>query len=421
MKTVHVRGGLTLSVDGAPQQCVHPGPSVNTVAWQPPAGARFDPQKLVVPGQLIARGDPLFIDYRAPDILHVSPSSGTVLNIIRNTDRSLKAVEIARSDTPTRQIETDNAQEDGNCLRQVLMQTGLWTQLRERPFDVTPAIESVPASIFVTALDTRPLAPDPRVIIAQDQDAFSRGLDALSMLCAGAVYVCQSSGPALHEALSERIESVVFTGPHPAGLPGIHIQKLCPVGRQRRAWHIDCQDVMAIGALLRDGELPGDRVVSLAGTQMLKPRLIRTCIGARIDELIQDQIKQDIPSAEPIVGSVISQQSSEWLGRFDNQITIMARPAKPYQRSPSSDVLIPEESHRGFVATPRLERVNAFDTFPAPLLRALLTNDLVTAEALGCLEMATEDLDLFSFICPSGNNYAQALARCHHQLQGHPA
>jgi Na+-transporting NADH:ubiquinone oxidoreductase subunit A len=421
MKTVLVRRGLTLSADGAPQQCAHRSPNVNTLAWQPPAGARFDPQKLVVPGQLVARGDPLFVDYRAPDIQHVAPGSGTVLEIIRNTDRSLKAIEITRNDAPARQFATDNAQEDADRLRQVLMQSGLWTQLRERPFEITPAINSVPASIFVTALNTRPLAPDPRVIIAQDQVAFSRGLDALSLLSAGAVYVCQSSGPELHEALSERLESVVFNGPHPAGLPGIHIQKLCPVGRQRRAWHIDCQDVMAIGALLRDGELPGERIVSLAGTQVLKPRLIRTCNGARIDELIQDQIKHDLPSAEPIVGSVISQKSSQWLGRFDNQITIMTRPAKPHQRPPPGDALVPDISHLGFVATPRLDRVNAFDTLPAPLLRALLTDDLVTAEALGCLEMAPEDLDLFSFICPSGNNYAQALARCHRQLQGHSA
>lgn len=421
VKTIFVDRGLTLTVHGEPQQRIHPGPKVITIGWQPPAGSRIDPQKLVSPGQQIARGDPLFIDYRAPDILHVAPDSGTVVDIIRNTDHSLKAIEIARNDAPAREFATDNAHDNRDRLKQLLTQSGLWTQLRERPFEVTPAIDSVPAAIFVTAIDTRALAPDPRVIIDQDRDAFSSGLDALSLLTAGSVYVCQSSGPELHEASSARIESVVFNGSHPAGLPGLHIQKLCPVGRHRRAWHIDCQDVMAIGALLRDGKLPADKVVSLAGTQVLQPRLIQTCNGARIDELVQDQVKQDQPSAQPIVGSIISRTVCEWLGRFDNQITVMAHPGQQHRHRPTDDASSAATTHLGFVATPRIERVNAFDTLPAPLMRALLTDDFDTAEALGCLELAAEDLDLFSFICPSGNDYAHALKRCHQHLQGQSA
>ncbi len=457
VKTITVHRGLTLSVDGEPVQSIYQGPKVSTVAWQPPAGARLDPQKLVLPDQQVARGDPLFTDNRTPNIQHVAPVSGTVLSVLHNDDHSLKAIEIARSNAPARQFVTDNAQGDEGGLRQLLMQSGLWTQLRERPFEITPSVDSVPAAILVTAIDTRPLAADPAVIIALDKDAFSRGLDALSLLSTGTVYVCQASGPALYEGPSERIKSVTFAGPHPAGLPGIHIQQLCRVGRHQHAWHIDCQDVMAIGILLRDGEIPGERVISLAGNKVLKPRLLRTYIGARIDELICDQVKHEPSSVVTFVGSIFAQKCGQWLGRFDNQIAIMARPAKrhclrrfnelrrntpmtkhrntntdvhntiagnnsykkPSNESNTSTNVTP--SHLGFVATPRLERVNAFDTLPAPLMRALLTNDLVTAEALGCLELIPEDLDLFSFICPSGNDYAQALARCHRQLQGYPA
>ncbi|MFX5747694.1 NADH:ubiquinone reductase (Na(+)-transporting) subunit A, partial [Acinetobacter baumannii] len=79
--------------------------------------------------------------------------------------------------------------------------SGLWTALRTRPFSKVPDPESSPSSIFVTAIDTQPLAADPQVVIAEQGEAFRAGLTVLGRLAR--VFLCKAEGVSLPgEALS---------------------------------------------------------------------------------------------------------------------------------------------------------------------------------------------------------------------------
>lgn len=442
MKTLSIKNGLTLTLDGVPQQIIHPGPHVSHVAWQAPPHGFLLPEALVSPGQRVALGEPLFIDRHAPEIRHVSPASGTVTGITRSYQQTLSAIEIECEETPAHTFPTCARPLDSAQIRRLLQHSGLWTQLRERPFETVPASASEPAAIFVTAIDTRPLAPDPTVVIAADTQGFELGLEALATQTRGTVFVCQAPGEAVSSGLHERVQTVAFAGPHPAGLPGIHLQKLYPVSRDRRVWHVDYQDVIAIGRLLHDGVLNTDRVIALAGAQVLNPRLIRIRDGASVAEITQDQLFLEPVPDKPILGSLLAGRHGQWLGRFDRQITVMARQpnrlvgghaaAQAIQTIQTIQTVQTTQTHNvadnpvigkklasmGFVAEPRFERVNALDILPVPLLRALLTGEHEKAEALGCLELSAEDLETLSFICPAGNDYAAALANCHLQLRG---
>ncbi len=145
-----------------------------------------------------------------------------------------------------------------------LVESGMWTALRTRPFSKVPAIDAQTQAIFVTAIDTNPLAANPEVIINEQSDAFVAGLTLLSRLTGGKVLVCKS-GASLPRSTEANIEEHVFNGPHPAGLVGTHIHTLFGANLENVAWHINYQDVIAFGKLFLTGELYTDRVVSLAG------------------------------------------------------------------------------------------------------------------------------------------------------------
>ena len=72
---------------------------------------------------------------------------------------------------------------------------------------------------------------------------------------------------------------------------GTHIHFIDPVGAHKTVWHINYQDVIAVGKLFTTGELYVERVVSLAGPQVKEPRLVRTVIGANLSQLTADELK----------------------------------------------------------------------------------------------------------------------------------
>ena len=165
-----------------------------------------------------------------------------------------------------------------------LLASGMWTALRTRPYSRVPTPETVPHSIFVTAIDTNPLAGDPAVVLAGQEEAFSRGLDALARLTDGELFLCKAPGSAVPGG-NGTVTVAEFAGPHPAGLAGTHIHFLDPVSATKSVFWINYQDVAEIGRLFATGKLSPQRVVALGGPVVKRPRLLRTRRGACISEL----------------------------------------------------------------------------------------------------------------------------------------
>jgi len=312
--------------------------------------------------------------------------------------------------------------------------SGLWTALRTRPFSLIPGKDSSPAAIFVTAMDTQPLAADPVLAVADQHDALSHGLDALARLTEGKVYLCTAPGVTLPTGNDARIQQESFAGPHPAGLPGTHIHYLAPVSAQKSVWHIGLQDVVALGRTLLDGELYTQRVVALGGPAVTRPRLLRTVLGASIDELTAGELSGG--DLRVLSGSVFSGRSARgalaFLGRYHSQVSVLAedrsRPFLHYLR-PGSEAfsvlpvflskLAPKKrfpfttsangSARAMVPVGSYEAVMPLDILPTQLLRSLLVGDIETSIALGALELDEEDLALCTFACPGKYEYGPVL------------
>ena len=393
-----IRHGLDIPVAGAPRQIIENGSEVSSVALFGRDFHGVRPEVLVQLGERVGLGQPLFRARNRPEILFTAPASGVVVEINYGHHRNLESIVIGCEDIPT--IPPDITAD----VRTVLLKSGLWTAFKARPFGHIPDPDAHAEAILVTAMDSNPLAADPAVILHTSQESFARGLAALAELNKAPVLVCQASGPALVEQQNEHIRCEMFSGKHPAGLAGTHLDRLGLSGRP--VWQIGYQDVISIGHLFLTGQLSTERIISLAGPLVRDPRLLRTQRGANLDNLLDGELLEG--ALRVISGSVLSGRTSACLGHYDTQVSVMPAPVRKkrsglFARSNGSPKpILPSEA---------FERVLPKNIFPVPLMRALSIGDWETAGKLGCLDLLEEDVALLSYLCSSGNNYSALLRR----------
>ncbi|PCH65917.1 MAG: NADH:ubiquinone reductase (Na(+)-transporting) subunit A [Gammaproteobacteria bacterium] len=432
-----IKKGLDLPISGKPEQTIYDANPVNSVAVLGNEFVGMKPTMLVEEGQQVKLGQALFSDKKNPGVHFTSPGAGTIKAINRGAKRVLQSIiiELAGDDEITFDKYEPNtlANLDRDSVKKNLLESGLWVAFRTRPYSKSPEPESTPNSIFVTATDTNPLAADPNLIINEYAEDFVNGLTVLSQLTDGKVFVCAADAT-LPSSSQANVETHTFSGPHPAGLASTHIHLLDPVSASKTVWQINYQDVIAIGKLFTTGQLWVERVISLAGTLVNKPRLIRTRLGANTGDLVHGEV-QNIQS-RVISGSVLhGHTANNWaafLGRFHTQISVIAEGnereffgwIKPGSKKFSAlnvfvskllgnklfDLTTSQNgSPRAMVPVGAFELVMPLDILPTQLLRALIVKDTDAAQALGCLELDEEDLSLCSFVCSGKFDYGPAL------------
>ncbi len=439
MQTFKLKKGMELPVQGAPEQKIHPGPEFKTVAALGADYLGLKPRMLVQEGDAVQRGTPLFCHKDAPDAMMVAPLTGKVVAINRGARRVLQSVVIEVSDPNDAGVDfsgVGNA-DSAEGVTEKLCAAGLWTAFRTRPYSKMPEPGTKPAAIFVTAMDSEPLAADAAVIIADAGEAFAAGLGTIAKLTEGKTYLCHKDGDSVPGADVPGVEAAAFAGPHPAGLAGTHIHFLEPLAGDKQVWTIGYQDVIAIGRLVQTGHLDPNIVIAISGPGARQPRLIRTVMGASTDDLTRDEVNVD-GTPRIISGSILSGTQAEgptaYLGRFARQISIIREdhdqhtlgwilpmPSKfavqPVLGSALAKKLFPLTSNlnggrRAMVPTGTFEQLMPQDYLPTQLLRALLVMDTDTAQALGALELDEEDLGLVGFACPAKYEYGLALRDC---------
>ncbi|MBK6336061.1 MAG: Na(+)-translocating NADH-quinone reductase subunit A [Betaproteobacteria bacterium] len=444
MAVHRISKGLDLPLAGDPVQAIDEARPVGRVALLGADYHGMRPTLLVKEGDRVLRGQPLFEDKKTPGVLHTAPAAGTVAAINRGEMRVFQSlvVDVADDDGADAQVAFAQyraqpvAGLDAAAIRALLQESGLWTALRTRPFSRVPAPAATPHSIFVTAIDTRPHAPQVAVVLAGREADFEAGLAALTKL-APKVFLCRAPGTALPGESTAGVRVEQFSGPHPAGTAGLHIHLLDPVHEHKAVWHVGYQDVAAIGRLLLTGKLDVERVVALAGPGVLRPRLLRTRLGAALDELTRGELKPG--DLRVISGSVLEGRSAAgpvhgFLGRHDQQVSVLAEGRERelfgwitpgFEKFSVWRVVAgalarnrrlaltttANGSSRPMVPTGAYERVMPMDVLPTFLLRALITDDVERAEALGVLELDEEDLALCTYVCAGKFEYGPLLRK----------
>ena len=410
------------------------------------------PTMRVREGDAVSRGSVLFEDKKTPGVRFTAPLGGRVAAVHRGERRAFLSLVIevnpeersaggssghAAASWSGRRPEALGE----DAVRELLLDSGEWTAIRTRPFGRVANPAHRPQAIFVTAMDTSPLAPDPVAAVAGRETDLAWGLAALTRLTDGPVFVCSQEGRRLPVDGADRVRHQEFRGPHPAGTAGLHIHRLAPVGRGREAWHLDAQDLASIGSLFRTGAGDVLRVIALGGPPVRRPVLLRSPIGASLSEFAapESETRRDPQERRVISGSLLAGRTAAdaatgFLGRYHRQITVLEEDRRrrllgwlapgwgavsvsraflaalgPARARPLTTGT--HGSRRAIVPIASYDRVMAFDIPAVLLLRALLMEDIERAEELGALELVEEDVGLLTFACPAKNDYGPALRR----------
>ena len=435
---IKIRKGLDIPIKGEPEKAISDGAEVKTVAAVATDVSGIRPRMAVQEGDKVRLGQVLYHDKRNPEVPFTAPGAGEVVAINRGARRALQSVVIRLEGDDAESFKSWPASELGTLDQQEargnLIASGLWTTLRTRPFSRIPAPDANPDALFVTAIDTNPLAVDPAFFIEKDAEAFQNGLTVLSRIADCPIYLCTAPDSGIECPASERFHHAEFEGPHPAGLVGTHIHFLAPVGKNRTVWHIGYQHVMAIGKLFTSGRLPTERMITLCGPMALQPRILRTRIGASTVDLLKGETAPG--NLRVISGSVLGGHRAAgplaYLSRYQTQLTVLEEDRSreflawmlpgtnrySQTRAYAGTVLHRDKfnltttqngSPRAMVSTGAFESIMPLDILATPLLKALLVEDTDRAQELGCLELAEEDLALCSFVCNGKHDYGAYL------------
>lgn len=437
---ITIKKGLDLPITGEPSREIseHQPTHVAVVGYD---YVGMKPTMNVKVGDIVAKGQPVFEDKKRVGVIYTAPAAGKVIAIKRGERRVFESLVIAVDPNGEEvDFERYNSQQladlDSKVVATQLLASGEWTAFRTRPFSRAPEISARPHAIFVTAMDTNPLAFDPMLLINEQLQAFNDGLAVLSTL-SPKTFVCHHGDaqltPVAKTAANNVTEYHSFAGKHPAGLAGTHIHFLHPIMRGVSVWTIGYQDVIAIGKLFTTGRLYTRRMISLAGPSVNNPHLVVTERGADITALTKGQLAAG--ENRIISGSVLSGRkvfdNIAYLGRFHDQVSVLAegheRPAFHFfsfgkNRFSKLPIYISQffkkkydfttttnGSPRAMVPIGVYEEVMPQDYLPAQLLRALIVEDIISAVDLGVLELDEEDLALCTFVSPGKYEYSDIL------------
>lgn len=435
---VHIKKGLDVPVSGEPVQTISLALATKTVAITGPNFNGMKPSMLVSVGDVVKIGQPLFTCKKTEGVVYTSPAGGKVLEINRGAKRAFQTIVIEIAQTEEVQdfanfknIEPKDLTREN--VSSLMIESGMWTAFRTRPFSKVPEIDSTPKSIFVTAMDTNPLCADPQIIISENQNDFKNGIKILTRLTDGKVHVVKARGSNIETPNCDDVAVHEFSGVHPAGNVGTHIHFIDPVHANKTVWHIGYQDVIAVGKLFSTGKLWTERVVALAGPQVKNPKLIKTRIGANLHEITHGENKEG--ENRIISGSLLNGTHSvapfSFLGRYDNQVTVLKegreRDFLGWQMPGLKKFSVTRAfvgkifnkkfdlhtnqhgSYRAMVPIGNYEKVMPLDMLPTQLIRSLLTRDTDLAQQLGCLELDEEDLALCTFASVGKKDFGPVL------------
>lgn len=437
-KTIKLKKGFNLNLSGKPEQKITEVPHPETFALKPTDFAGIDrPKLLVKEGDNVKAGSPIFYDKPFEHVMYASPVSGEIVEIKRGEKRKVleikiladKEVEFEKFKSYSSSDLTGLSKEDA---KNQLLASGVWPGILQRPFGIVANPEDEPKSIFVSAFDTNPHAPDYAFLLQGKEHYFQAGLDILKKFTSGLVHLNIDGASEVSQIFSNvnNVEVNKIIGKHPAGNVGVQIHHLDPVNKGDIVWTTTPYFVAQIGQLFLEGRYDASKLVALTGVSIKNPAYIKTYQGAQLSKVLDSQIaegKNRIVSGNVLTGEAVSKEG--YLGFYDNQITVI--PEGDYEEflgwiKPSSSKLsfhkafgllsflggnkeyqVDTNTHgeqRSFVVSGEFEKVLPMDILPTYLFKAILANDYDGMEALGIFELVEEDVALCEFIDPSKND-----------------
>ena len=436
-KDIKIKKGLNIKLKGEAKKELSTASRSKIFTVYPEDFHSIIPKLSVKVGEKVNAGNAIFYNKTNEAMKFASPVSGEITEIIRGEKRKILAITIKADATDS--YKDFGTKTPSNLaepqVKQQLLESGCWSFIKQRPYDVIANPSNSPKAIFVSGFNSNPLSADITFALQGKEEAFQTGIDALSKLTEGKVHLSVNG----NESFLNNTKGVslhTISGPHPAGNVGTQINKINPVNKGEVVWTVNAQDVAIIGELFLTGKYNAERVVALAGSSVEDPKYVTTKIGASITSVLGDVKIRDnsrIISGNVLTGKNIGNEGS--LRHYSNTVTAIPEGddyelfgwTKPVfnkisaTRALTFSWLTPNKKfdlntntngeHRGFVLTGAYEKVFPLDIYPMQILKACMYSDLDEMEALGMYEVAPEDFALTEFICVSKQPHQEIIRK----------
>lgn len=431
MDIFKIKKGLNIRLEGSAENAVREVKTAAEVALRPADFGGITPKVLVKEGESVLVGTPLFVDKATEKVKFVAPVSGTVTLVERGERRKLLAIRI-QPDTvqvnKTFEVPEASAQ-NAEVMTQLLLDSGLFGFLRQRPYDVVPTPGVAPKAIFVSAFSTMPLAADFSFVVKGQEEDFKAGITALSKIAKVNVGVNPDQlNTSLLPISAPNVSVNCFDGPNPAGNVGVQINHIDPINKGEVVWTLGAEEVLFVGRLMRTGKVDFSRTIAVAGSEIEKPQYAKVVVGQSLGVFLQGQLKDSkynvrLINGNPLVGEKANVQ--DFLGAHVTEVTaipegddvhelfgwIMPRfhefsTSHSYfswlggKKNYRLDCRI-KGGERHMIMSSEYERVFPMDIYPSFLVKAIITGDIDQQEALGIYEVAPEDFAVAEFVCSS--------------------
>ncbi len=426
VNVIKLRKGLDINLKGAAELKKAKAAPVSHYALLPSGFVGVTPKVSVKVGDKVLAGEPLFVNKAYPDVRFASPVSGTVTAVVRGERRKVLAVEV---DADAEQVSHDYGRKnpsdlDAEGVKNALLEAGLFGFIDQLPYAVSTTPDTKPKAIFVSALRDKPLAADFEFELQGNEQDFQTGLTALSRIAAVNLGIGSAqSANALTDA--KDVEVTVFDGPCPAGNVGVQVNHIDPVNKGEVVWTVDPSVVIFIGRLFNTGKVDLTRTIAVAGSEVKEPAYVDVKVGARIGEVLGDEVKTDrdvrIIDGNPLTGRKVSKD--DYLSAHSSEITvipegdevnefagwIMPR-LKEFSTSHSYfswlfgkkkqydlDARI-KGGERHMIMSGEYDKVLPMDIYGEYLIKAIIAGDIDKQELLGIYEVSPEDFALPEFV-----------------------
>ncbi len=425
---IKIKKGLNIKLKGVAQTKLTTSNRSKLFAINPDQFHGIIPKMQLKVGDSVQVGDAVFYSKQNDRIKFTSPVSGEIKEIVRGAKRKILSIKIEANKSDS--FKDFGVKTPGNLtspqVKDMLLESGCWTFIKQRPYDVIANPEDSPKSIFVSAYATAPLSGSPKFALANKEKEFQAGIDALSKLTEGKVHVSvDGKNTSFFDSVNNAVIHKV-TGIHPAGNVGVQISKVDPINSGDRVWVVSPQDVVAIGDLFLTGNYNAKRIIALSGSQVEDPQYVEVTQGMRVKDIVQDRLTTDsyrIISGNPLTGSKV--ELNDPIGFYDDSVSVLPEgdhysffgwvPFIGNNKFSMSRTffswLSPNKSYdldtnfngeeRAFVITGEMEKVMPIDIYPMQLLKATMIEDIEKMENLGIYEVAPEDFALVDFISTS--------------------
>lgn len=417
-KVIKLRKGLDINLKGKAALETTSVKCPGEYALVPDDFTGVKPKVVVKEGDNVLIGDALFVDKLHPEVKFVSPVSGTVSMVERGDRRKLLSIRV-KSDGKQSARTFDTKQD----IKALLLESGMFAFLRQRPYDVVANPEDKPKAIFVSAFNSMPLSQDFEYALKGEEKAFQAGITALSKLAKVHLGVSARQTSAALTGATD-CEVTVFDGPAPAGNVGVQINHVDPINKGEVVWTLGAEEVLFIGRLLTTGRVDLTRTVALAGSEVKKPCYAKMLVGQRLDTLLQGQV--DLSAGIRIInGNVmtgVKTTAGGYLGAHATEVNVIP---EGDHADEFMGWIMPRfgtfSTHRSYfswlcgkkdyvfdarvkggerhmIMSGEYDKVFPMDIYAGYLIKAIITGDIDRQEALGIYEVAPEDFAIAEFV-----------------------